>query len=511
MIKALSPADAIFFFTESPTQHQHTVGVIVLDPSTAPGVCDVGTLIDLSESLVDEAPGYRLKFVDSPATMGVPMLAEDPDFNIHNHIRHVALPQPGDMDQLQDLVADIASRPLNHEIPLWENWFVSGLEGGLIAIVSKSHHSLSDGVNGAETMAKMFDLEPDPPKREEKKVQKSVKHAKTPSTLEIMREAIEARRKSPSATEMATKAVKGLMRRREVSNQCDNAELLPGNTLRAPKVFFNGQITSRRSVALGALPLNDVKTVKNAFGVSVNDAILAVVAIAVRRYLELHDDLPQEALSCMVPLSLDLNKVGEGADNGDAANQVQVMNVKFPVQIEDPVELIETLHKCSSAAKQRFNDTFDNMMLTVVDTLSPHLAGPAMSFMTGDFSARFPASNLGVSTIPGPSFPLYMRGAKVVGNYPMGPIPNGIGLGITMMSYMDDLYFTVQGCREKTPDIDRLAEFMDEALQVLLKAAHRVAAPEKKAKRPARKISAKPRAKSKAKTRAKTRKTAARR
>jgi hypothetical protein len=247
-------------------------------------------------------------------------------------------------------------------------------------------------------------------------------------------------------------------------------------------------------VALGALPLNDVKTVKNAFGVSVNDAILAVVAIAVRRYLELHDDLPQEALSCMVPLSLDLNKV-----------------VKFPVQIEDPVELIETLHKCSSAAKQRFNDTFDNMMLTVVDTLSPHLAGPAMSFMTGDFSARFPASNLGVSTIPGPSFPLYMRGAKVVGNYPMGPIPNGIGLGITMMSYMDDLYFTVQGCREKTPDIDRLAEFMDEALQVLLKAAHRVAAPEKKAKRPARKISAKPRAKSKAKTRAKTRKTAARR
>jgi hypothetical protein len=211
LIKALSPADAIFFFTESPTQHQHTVGVIVLDPSTAPGVCDVGTLIDLSESLVDEAPGYRLKFVDSPATMGVPMLAED------------------HMDQLQDLVADIASRPLNHEIPLWENWFVSGLEGGLIAIVSKSHHSLSDGVNGAETMAKMFDLEPDPPKREEKKVQNSVKHARTPSTLEIVREAIEARRKSPSAAEMATKAVKGLMRRREVSNQCDNAELLPNH------------------------------------------------------------------------------------------------------------------------------------------------------------------------------------------------------------------------------------------------------------------------------------------
>ncbi len=474
MINTLSPADSIFFYTESPTQHQHVMGIILLDPSTASAGFDVDTLIEQSEELVDQAPGFRLKFVDSPATMNVPMLAEDPDFNFRNHIHHIALPAPGSMDQLSELVADCASRPLNHDIPLWENWYVSGLEGGLIAIVSKSHHSMSDGVSGAETMARMFDLEPNPPKRE-KAAQSADRRepARAPTTLEIIRAAIAARRKSPSALGTASKALQGFLRRRQVNANCEHPELLPDNSMKGPRVFFNGQISSLRSVGMGSLSLPDIKLVKNAFGVTLNDAILAVVAIAVRRYLELHDDLPQEALSCMVPISLALNSAAGDVRTDDAANQVDTMNVRFPVQIEDPVELIQTLHRCSDASKQRFSDTYDNLMLTVMDALPPHLAAPAMSFVTGDFSARFPISNLGVSNIPGPDFALYMRGAKVVGNYPMGPIPNGIGLGITMMSYLDEIHFTVQGCREKTPDIHRLSEFMGEALVELLQAAQR--------------------------------------
>ncbi len=493
MINTLSPADSFFFFSESQTQHQHVMGIILLDPSTAPGHFDVGTLIAQSEELVDEAPGFRLKFVDSPAAMNVPMVAEDPNFNFRNHIHHIALPSPGSMEQLSELVADIASRPLNRDIPLWENWYVSGLEGGLIAIVSKSHHSMSDGVSGAETMAKMFDLEPDPPARESKgKALVRYKPAEEPTTLEIVQAALKARRKSPSAMSTVSKAVKGLMRRREVSTACDHPELLPGNTMKGPRVFFNGQISSLRSVAMGSLPLGELKAVKNTFGVTLNDAVLTVVAIAVRRYLEEHDDLPEEALSCMVPISLALNEVGKDVRDEEAANQTHTMNVKFPVQIEDPVELIQTLHQCSNASKQRFNDTYDNIMLTVVDTLPPSLAAPAMSFMTGEFSARFPVSNLGVSNIPGPNFPLYMRGAKVVGNYPMGPIPNGIGLGITMMSYLDEIYYTVQGCREKTPDIQHLSQYMQEAMAELVAAAGLNQETAVKAARPRRKTKALP-------------------
>ena len=474
MIKTLSPADSIFFFTESDTQHQHVMGIMLLDPSTAAEDFSVETLIEQSEDLVDDAPGYLLKFVDSPAALGVPMLAEDPDFNFRNHIHHIALPAPGSRGQLSELVADIASRPLNRHIPLWENWYVSGLEGGLIAIVSKSHHSMSDGVSGAETMARMFDLEPNPPKRE-KAPKPPRARVKAPTTVEIMQAALKTRRNAPSTISTMSKLVKGTMKRREVSANCENPELLPGNSMKAPKLFFNGEISSLRSVAMGTLSLTDVKSVKNAFRVTLNDTILTVVAIAVRRYLELHDDMPEEALGCMVPISLSLNKeAGEARGDDNSANQVDTMNVRFPVQITDPVELIQTIARYSNASKQRFNDTYDNLVLTVVDTLPPQMAAPAMAYMTGDFSSRFPISNLGVSNIPGPNFPLYMRGAKVVGNYPMGPIPNGIGLGITLMSYMDEIHFTVQGCREKTPDIKVMLEYMSEAMEDLLKAAEKV-------------------------------------
>ena len=491
MITTLSPADSFFFFSESHTQHQHVMGIIVLDPSTAPGHFDVGTLIAQSEELVDEAPGFRLKFVDSPAAMNVPMMAEDPNFNFRNHIHHIALPSPGNTQQLSELVANIASRPLNHDIPLWENWYVSGLEGGLIAIVSKSHHSMSDGVSGAETMARMFDLEPDPPAREGRgRAVATRERAAEPTTLEILQAAVKARRKSPSVLSTVNKAVRGLMRRHEVNASCEHPEFLPGNTMRGPKVFFNGQISSLRSVAMGTLPLSELKRVKNAFSVTLNDAVLAVVAIAVRRYLEQHDDLPDETLSCMVPISLALNEVGKDVRDEAAANQTHTINVKFPVQIEDPVELIQTLHQCSSASKQLFNDTYDNLMMTVVDTLPPSLAAPAMSFMTGEFSARFPVSNLGVSNIPGPNFPLYMRGARVVGNYPLAPIPNGIGLGITMMSYLDEIYYTVQGCREKTPDIHLLSGYMQEAMVELAEAADHQQAPGEDKPRPRRKSKA---------------------
>jgi WS/DGAT/MGAT family acyltransferase len=504
LITTLSPADSIFFYSESPTQYQHTMGIILLDPSTAPDDFDVDTLIAQSEDLVDEVPGFRQKYIGSAAAMNVPMMAEDPDFNFHNHVHHIALPAPGSMEQLSEVVEDIASRTLNHDIPLWENWYVSGIEGGLVAIVSKTHHSMMDGVNGAETMAKMFDLEPNPPRKQLTKPAISPKRVKSPTTLEIMQAAVKSRRKSPSAVSTVTKAVRGLMRRREVSNNCENTELLPGNTMKAPKVFFNGQISSLRSMSMGSLPLSGMKEIKNAFGVTLNDAVLAVVAIAVRRYLELHDDLPQEALNCMVPISLSLNSAAGEARSNEAANQVDTMNVKFPVQIENPVELIQMLHKCSNASKQRFNDTYDNIVLTVMDTLPPAVAAPAMSFLTGGFSARFPISNLGVSNIPGPNFPLYMCGAKVVGNYPMGPIPNGIGLGITMMSYLDEVYFTVQGCREKTPDIQRLSGFMNEALVELKDAAVRHVAVTEEAPAPRRKAAkAKPRLKAATGTRKK--------
>jgi WS/DGAT/MGAT family acyltransferase len=250
----------------------------------------VDDLISVSESMVKDAPGYLLKLVDSRLTMDVPMLAEDPDFKLHNHLHHVAVPAPGTMEQLADLVADISSQPLSRSRPMWDNTIVSGLEGGYIAMVSKTHHCLQDGVGGVEVMAKMFDLEPDPPPRPVEDTSEKAADIEEPRAIDILQEAYKARRNRPGILGTANRAVRTLLKRRQASKKIKNQDLLPPSMNDAPRLFFNGQISAFRSVALGSLSLTDVKALKNAYGVTLNDALLGIVAIALRHYLTEHDE-----------------------------------------------------------------------------------------------------------------------------------------------------------------------------------------------------------------------------
>ncbi|MGI9288390.1 MAG: WS/DGAT/MGAT family O-acyltransferase [Pseudomonadales bacterium] len=472
MITSLKAGDSMLLYTETEFQYQHMVGILILDPSTAPHGFDVDVLKKVSESMVDDAPAYRLKLVDSPLTLDVPMLAEDPDFKLRNHMFHVAVPAPGTQEQLTEVIADIVSRPLSRSRPMWENWILSGLEGGRIAMVSKTHHCLQDGVGGAEVMARMFDLEPDPPPKSGDA--RSIKKPKTsaPSALKILHEAYKAGRERPSLLSTANKSVRTLVKRRKAHKNVADVDLLPPDMSKAPRLFFNGQLSAFRSVGLGSLSLPEIKRLKNAYGITLNDAILAVVAIGLRHYLEDHDDLPTEALACSIPVSLTLNKTADREEQ-EGNNQVSLMNTKLPIQITDPAELAQTINACSTAAKELFAQSGDEISRSIVASLPPRLAATGLGILSGAMMARNPIGNLGVSNVPGPPFPLYMRGAKVVANYPMGPVPNGVGLGITMMSYVDRIDFTVQGCREKIPDIQRLAKLLEAAVTELAESAPR--------------------------------------
>jgi WS/DGAT/MGAT family acyltransferase len=498
----MKAGDSMLLFTETEAQHQHMVGVLILDPSTALKGFDVDTLMEVSEKMVNDAPGYRMKLVDSPLTMDVPMMAEDPDFKMRNHVFHVAVPAPGGQEQLAELVGDIASRPLSRSRPMWENWILSGLEGGYIAMVSKTHHCLQDGVGGVETMAKMFDLEADPPPRPDTGKAVAKRESSAPSSLAILREAYRANRERPSLLSAADKAVRTLIKRRNAYKEVPDTDLLPPEMSDAPRLFFNGQISPFRTVALGSLSLKEIKQLKNAYGITLNDVILAVVSIALRKYLEEHNDFPDEALACAIPVSLALN---ENEDKGDDSNnQISLMNVKLPIQMEDPAALALKINECTLAAKDLFAQSGDEISRTLVASLPPRLAATGLGILSGSMMARNPLGNLGVSNIPGPPFPLYMKGAQVVANYPMGPVPNGVGLGITLMSYIDRIDFTLQGCREKMPDIQRLAELMEEAVAELSEALPQESKPKRKAKAKAKaKIKAKTKAKPKAKTKAK--------
>ena len=481
-MKALPAGDALFLYTETEEQHQHMIGILVLDPSTAPADFSVQDLIDKSERMVVEAPAYRQRLFSSPLSLSGPILQDDPEFDYRNHVRHVALPSPGDDRQLAEMVADIASTQLDRSRPLWENWYVSGLEGGRIAMISKTHHCLADGVGGADTMMKLFDFEPNPAPAEA--VETTTRKTRAPSQLSLFREAVRARRERTSSLTLANKMIRSMRAKRKALDESGNPEALPPGMTGMPRLRFNGQITRFRSVAFGSLSLSEMKAIKAAHGVTLNDAVLAVCTIALQRYLAEHDDLPREPIVCTVPVSLALKKGRQGAveGEGDGANQVGMMNVKLPLDIDDPLELIKAVNANASEAKKVFESSFEDLLNSTVDALPPQFAAMGMQLLSSGIVARFPISNVAISNVPGAPIPLYIAGAQVVANYPMGPVPNGVGLNITMMSYVDRLDFCVQGCRKKLPDPWLLEQHIVAAAADLLEGV-----PGQAAEKPARK------------------------
>jgi len=466
-MKALGAGDAMFLYAETPEQHQHMIAIIVLDPSTAPRSFTVQDLIDKSEHMVEEAPAYRQRLFHSPLSLSGPILEEDPDFNYRNHVRHVALPSPGSDEQLAEMVADIASSQLDRSRPLWETWFVSGLAGGKVAMISKTHHCLADGVGGAETMMKLFDFEPNPPKKSET-TQAVIRKAQAPSRMALFQEGLKARRKRTSSMTVLNKMIKSVRGKRSALSESDNADALPSGMTSMPRLRFNGQISRFRSVGFGSLSLKDVKAIKNAFGVTLNDAVLAVCTIALQRYLAGHNDLPDSPIVCTVPVSLTLNKDKTSAVDSEGANQFGMMNVKLPLDINAPIDVIKAVHTNASEAKRVFKQSFEDVLNTTLSALPPQIAAMGLQLISGGITARFPISNVAISNVPGAPIPLYIEGAKVVANYPMGPVPNGVGLNITMMSYVDRLDFCVQGCRNKIPDPWVLVEHINAAMAELL-------------------------------------------
>lgn len=280
-MKALGAGDALFLYTETPEQHQHMVGILVLDPSSAGKNFSVQDLIDKSERMAEDAPGYRQRLFHSPLSLSGPILEKDPDFNFRNHVRHIAVPPPGTDEQLAEIVADIASAQLDRSRPLWENWFVSGLAGGCVAMISKSHHCLADGVGGAETMMKLFDVEPNPPKSIVKSESTSRK-AKSPSKMELFQTALAAQRQRTKPLTLISKSMKSWWNKQPAVRDSDNSDLLPPGMTSMPRLRFNGQISRYRSVGFSSLSLKDVKGIKNAFGVTLNDAVLCGVRDGVK-------------------------------------------------------------------------------------------------------------------------------------------------------------------------------------------------------------------------------------
>ena len=473
-MQQLSGLDNSFLAMETPSTYGHVTSLAIFEPGE-----QSLEFVRVRELLVERlhlvAP-FRRRLVGVPLGLDHPYWIEDPDFDLDYHLRHIAVPPPGDERQLADLAAELAAKHLDRRRPLWEMYVIEGLAGGAVAEVTKIHHACIDGVSGAEILGVPLDTTPDPPpvaapeppwRPEREASQWSMLGRGLGGLLSRPRVGFRlARRTVPNLGAVASNFSFELpsMRRPQ--------ELLFSPGTNAPRTPFNGMITPHRRFAYGSLPLADVKSVKQHLGGTVNDVVMAMCTGALRQWLIDHDALPTAPLLAMVPVSVRTDE-----QRGTFGNRVSAMIAELPTDEPDPVERFHRMHDAMLIAKEQHR-AIPADMLRIAQFTPPSVLG-----MASRAAARMkiadrvnPPFNVVISNVPGPQYPLYSTGALLRGIYPLSAISDGVGLNMTLMSYNGNLDFGVLACREMIPDIWRLIDALGDELATLHKVASENAA-----------------------------------
>lgn len=462
-MERLSGLDASFLYFETPHVHLHVTMLAVLDPSSAPGGYSFSKILELIASRLHLLPPFRRRLVRAPLDIHHPLWVEDPDFDLAHHVRRVSCPAPGGQHELAAVVGRLNATPIDRSRPLWEVWVIEGLEGGRFACMTKVHHCAVDGVSGAELMVHLFNVERDtpvtaPPPPPPPGV--------IPSGLEMVRMAAASRVRQPRElvplVRRTVGAVAEIVRRRRDPENAHGA-----TPLTAPRTRFNGAIGAERSVAFARISLADAKVVRKAFGVTVNDVVLAVCAGALRSYLaELHE-LPARSLIAVCPIS-----VRDGVSRSN--NHLSAMFTSLATDVASPVDRLRAIQSGTSGAKEEHNAIGADMLQNWAEFAAPTTFSLAARFYTRMKLAdrHRPIHNLVISNVPGPQFPLYLAGAELVAAYPLGPVFEGAGLNVTVMSYLGWMDFGFNAATSAVPDLWELADNIAPAMEELREAAH---------------------------------------
>jgi diacylglycerol O-acyltransferase len=464
-MEQLTGLDATFLYLETSSLHMHVSMAAMFDPSTVPGGYSFDKVRDLVSSRLAQAPIFRRRLVEVPFRLGHPYWVDDPTFDIEYHIRRAAVPAPGGVEELAQFVGDVCSRQLDRTKPLWEMYIVEGLRGGQIAVVTKIHHCTIDGVSGAELLSQLFDLEPEPPARTEPDKPVSVDDH-LPSDLALMAQSIGTRLTRPlGLTKLAWRTGWALLDVRRVRAKGSGRAALP---LTTPRTSLNASITPHRRVAFSSISLEDAKRIRRACDTTLNDVILAICAGALRRYLIEGDELPDIPLVATVPVS-----TAPTVANQRGANKVSAMFVTLPCQIADPVERLRVIREGTKGAKKEHNALGADVLLNWAEHATPNVfSAAARAYTRLKLAERHrPIHSLVISNVPGPDFPLYLAGSELVAGFPLGPVMDGAGLNITVMSYRGVLNWGLMACAETVPRLADLARYIPDALEELAAAA----------------------------------------
>jgi WS/DGAT/MGAT family acyltransferase len=481
-MRQLTSLDAQFLALETPRIYGHVSAVLILDPSTAPG--GGFTLAGLQQLILERLPlipVFRWRLAEVPFGLDHAYWVDDPDFDIDFHVRELALVPPGDAAQLEEQVARVFARSLDRSRPLWEIYLIHGLENGRVALMTKVHHAVIDGMSGAEILGSLLDLAPEG--RPAPEPVENDGDARMPSQLEMLMRGLLGLPQYPlrllrslpttlpnfeevgifsmlpgaSIVGAASRRIEGIIRRDDT---------VSGRRLGTPPhTSFNGRVSAHRRIVFGQIPLDVVKDVKNTYGVTVNDVVVSICAGAVRRWLRKHRELGTKPLIAQIPVS-----VRSPEQLGTFGNRILLTGVPLHTEIADPADRLRATHDSLAEMKER-NQALPATLLQDANNFIPPALFSRAARLTFAFASNprlRPTWNLVVSNVPGPQFSIYCAGARMEAIYPVSVITDGLGLNITVMSYNGDLNIGIVADRDVIPDVGSMIQSLKDELAALM-------------------------------------------
>ena len=461
----MNPLDAEFLYLEDGTAHMHIASCAVFEGPEPP----YDDLIALFASKLPLVPRYRQRVRFVPMDLGRPVWVDDPHFNLEYHVRHTALPPPGDKAALCRLMGRLMSQELDRDRPLWETWIVGGLAGGRWAAVSKVHHSMVDGVAGVDLVAAVLDLDREPTQTA---VADDWEAQPEPSGLQLARDAalelVTAPRQLLGGALRAFRAPRRTLERGWTiasGLRRYGSALLP-----TPRTSLDGTIGPHRRWTFTGASLADVRAIRRAFGGTVNDVVLAAVTSGFRDLIVARGEDPHHvALRTLVPVSV-RDETGRGVYD----NRVSAIFLDLPVQLEDPLERLRAVHEQMDGLKRSHEPEAGEALTHLAAAVPPTLTARATQ-LASRLMSHVPQRTMNTVTtnVPGPQFPLYAAGREMLEYLPFVPLGPGVRIGVAILSYNGRLRFGITGDYDTAPDIDVLADGVDGAVKTLLRLARR--------------------------------------
>jgi len=478
----LSGMDAGFLYMETPTLHMHTLKIAIMRPADGASAVTFDSFRRTLERKIALLPSFHQRILPVPFGVEHPVWVTDPDFDPSRHLAHRTAPAPGGMTELNAIISEVASRPLLRDRPLWEITMVDGLEGDRVAFVCKLHHSMADGAAAMAMLQEVFvpsgDGEltqaPSGDDRAVAPVGTGGVAAPLPTQWALRRYAlVQGLRRLATLPMLVLRTLRGVVHvmKRAIEGKRKD---LPAH-FSGPRTRWSGALTARRSFGTTQMPLDDMKRVKKALGVTLNDVFLAMCGGALRVHLEqVEGGIPAEPLLASVPVNTHPEVLGRMH-----GNHVANLSIGLCTHIADPVERVRAIHEMSGEAKER-QLAFGPDLLERWIEYAP--AEPYMAF-TRFWSSRqmadqvHPPVNLIVSNVAGPRKMLHIGSHGLEAFYSVGPILEGIGLNLTGWSYGDRVCFVGLACPDQIEDIQALVDRLPSALEELIEASEASAAP----------------------------------